>query len=223
MASYNELTHTQSSDINSMDPLYRWDTHFPERLSKLHLHQDNPSPVARRQRARRNRNASRFKTQPITFDEIKEVDEETKDSTAVTSSAVESGTLQGIKSELAAFSRSMDGLLPGNRREKTREPSTDSNKENNPCDPCRGATSQDSNGNILSAKSSEPRSPRLTTAETTTSTGFKVPAGLPTERVGNSNRRKSRKKTTGSKGIAEEATEDKQSGADSAKASASTT
>jgi hypothetical protein len=207
MDSYNELTHSQSSDINSMDPLYRWDTHFPERLSKLHLHQENPSPVARRQRCRRNRNASRFKTQPITFDEIKEVDEESNTAAAAAAAAAEADSFQGIKSELAAFSRSMDGLLPGNRREKTREPSTDSNKENNPsCDPCRGvaaAVRHDSKGNAATPpkKTAAERTQSLT-SDAVTSAGVRVPDGLPTERDSARNRRKSRKKS--SKGIAEE-------------------
>ena len=230
MASYNEITHTQSSDVNSMDPLYRWDTHFPERLSKLHLNQDNTSPTARRQRQRRNRNAARFKTQPITFDEIKEVDEESKESKDKDPTSPEvHDNIKGIKSEFAAFSRSMDGILPGSfpRREKTREPSTDSNKENNPsdlADHAKGTTEVPSASNVLSSKSpaatksnvSTPSASNTSTPAAITSqtidpvSGLKIPAGLPADRDAGRARRKQRKKN---KGIAEEAPDGDKNGA----------
>lgn len=113
-ANYDEASHTNPNvgDWNTLDPLYRWDTHFPERLSRLHMHdefttsqQSSPSAAsARRQRRNRSRNCARFKTQPITFDEIKEVDEE--------GTAVEEAK-KDLKTQFTAFSRSMDGLLPG--------------------------------------------------------------------------------------------------------------
>ncbi|KAI0207607.1 hypothetical protein LSAT2_007752 [Lamellibrachia satsuma] len=104
-ANYNEVTHSNvSGDINSLDPMFHWDTRFPERLSKLHLNSEYEPPVARRARRSRTRNAARYKTQPITFDEIKEVDEEPTS---------EDTDKAGLKNQFAAFSRSMDGLLPG--------------------------------------------------------------------------------------------------------------
>lgn len=104
-ANYNEVTHSNvSGDINSLDPMFHWDTRFPERLSKLHLNSEYEPPVTRRARRSRTRNAARYKTQPITFDEIKEVDEEP---------TTEETDKLGLKNQFAAFSRSMDGLLPG--------------------------------------------------------------------------------------------------------------
>ena len=60
--------------------------------------------MVRRARRSRTRNTARYKTQPITFDEIKEVDEEPTS---------EDAHKAGLKNQFAAFSRSMDGLLPG--------------------------------------------------------------------------------------------------------------
>ncbi|KAK2149602.1 hypothetical protein LSH36_445g02007 [Paralvinella palmiformis] len=108
---YNEVTHTNlpCNDVNGLDPMYHWDTHFPERLSKLHLSPEFSSPVARRSRKdRRTRNSARFKTQPITFDEIQEVDEETM----TVDDAAKLANKEGLKTQFTAFSRSMDGLMP---------------------------------------------------------------------------------------------------------------
>jgi hypothetical protein len=104
---YDEVTYglsssPSSSNWSSIDPLYKWDTHFPERYSRLELNPDYPLNVsATRKKRVRCRNAARFKTQPITFDEIKEVDDEEPDPNR-----------EGIKSQFQAFSRSMDGLVP---------------------------------------------------------------------------------------------------------------
>ena len=108
MAAYNELSHTTSAfDPEFIDPLYKWDTHFPERFTRLSLYYDTPESPVRRQKTRmRNRNTNRYKTQPVTFDEIKEVDEEPVP-------PVETENKDNLKSQFAAFSRSMDGLLPG--------------------------------------------------------------------------------------------------------------
>lgn len=118
---YNELTHTNQpcSDVNGLDPMYHWDTHFPERLSKLHMSPDFSSPVARRNRKdRRSRNASRFKTQPITFDEIQEVDEESMGMDEASKMA----NKEGLRTQFTAFSRSMDGLMPSLNYAKLKAP-----------------------------------------------------------------------------------------------------
>ncbi|XP_061193548.1 uncharacterized protein LOC133201766 isoform X2 [Saccostrea echinata] len=86
------------------DPLFHYETHFPERLSRLHLTPDlgPQSPQRRNRRTRSSRQDVRYKTQPVTFDEIQEVDEE---------NVHEEKPSEEIKS-MQAFSRSMDGLLP---------------------------------------------------------------------------------------------------------------
>ena len=112
---YNEVTNTTGpvggeGDVNGLDPMYHYDTHFPERMSRLHMAPEFPSPSARRSKGRmRNRNAARFKTQPITFDEIQEVDEEAAPSVSVN---IFEKTMEGLKYQFTAFSRSMDGILP---------------------------------------------------------------------------------------------------------------
>lgn len=89
------------------DPLFHFETHFPERLSRLHLNPEMCPPVqGRRSKRSRARHGIRYKTQPVTFDEITEVDEEG------TSATEENNNKDGIKSQFAAFSRSMDGLVP---------------------------------------------------------------------------------------------------------------
>lgn len=112
------------------DPMYNFDTHFPDRLSRLHLQGDlhAPSGSFRRKKGRAVRNGARYKTQPVTFDEIKEVDEEPA-ATSPGASAGEGNAKRGSSGErhvagpsgitgvhlmgqLQAFSRSMDGLLP---------------------------------------------------------------------------------------------------------------
>ncbi|XP_059165806.1 uncharacterized protein LOC131948282 [Physella acuta] len=96
-----------SPTAKAHDPMYNFDTHFPERLSRLHLHGDfNASGSFRKKKNRAQRSGARYKTQPVTFDEIKEVDEE-----PVSSTAAEQPPEQ-LKGQLQAFSRSMDGLLP---------------------------------------------------------------------------------------------------------------
>ncbi|XP_071135136.1 uncharacterized protein [Mytilus edulis] len=85
------------------DPLFHFETHFPERLSRLHLNPEFcpqvPSRASRRSRAQRK--CGRYKTQPITFDEITEVDEE---------NVQDEPNEDNIK-QLQEFSRSMDGLV----------------------------------------------------------------------------------------------------------------
>ncbi|XP_069133224.1 uncharacterized protein [Argopecten irradians] len=86
------------------DPLFHFETHFPERLSRLHLNPEfGPvSPHRKNKRSRAARQGVRYKTQPVTFDEITEVDEEN------TTNSEPEKTID----QLQAFSRSMDGLIP---------------------------------------------------------------------------------------------------------------
>lgn len=97
------------------DPLFHFETHFPERLSRLHLNPEfsggsgGGHPVHRKKKSRAARQGVRYKTQPITFDEIQEVDEdkiqeEDKDKT------------DGLKTQFTAFSKSMDGLVPKQKK-----------------------------------------------------------------------------------------------------------
>jgi len=99
------------------DPLFHFETHFPERLSRLHLNPEfsggggGSHPVHRKKKSRAARQGVRYKTQPITFDEIQEVDEEgikedDKDKT------------DGLKTQFTAFSKSMDGLVPKPKNKK---------------------------------------------------------------------------------------------------------
>jgi len=106
---YNEATHsivyTQdgASVCPGLDPMFHWEARFPERLSRLHLTSDMASvhpasicisPLSRRRQERRSRanraaavaagTSGRFRTQPITIDEIAEVDEDQVAQTAAT-------------------------------------------------------------------------------------------------------------------------------------------
>lgn len=88
------------------DPLFHFETHFPERLSRLHLNQPEVAshPVHRKnKKSRAARQGARYKTQPITFDEIQEVDED---------NIKEEDKVVELRTQFAAFSKSMDGLLP---------------------------------------------------------------------------------------------------------------
>ncbi|KAL3881873.1 hypothetical protein ACJMK2_028264 [Sinanodonta woodiana] len=92
------------------DPLFHFETHFPERLSRLHLNPElsHHVPVARRiRRSRANRQGARYKTQPVTFDEIQEVDEDNLKE----EDKVDGEKKSGLKGQFMAFSRSMDGLV----------------------------------------------------------------------------------------------------------------
>ncbi|XP_064610404.1 uncharacterized protein LOC135474749 [Liolophura sinensis] len=83
------------------DPLYHYETHFPEKVSLLHDNPEYPQPFSKRKK-QRPRSGLRYKTQPVTFDEIQEVDEEN----------LEESKKDGLKNQFQQFSRSMDGLLP---------------------------------------------------------------------------------------------------------------
>ncbi|OWF54819.1 hypothetical protein KP79_PYT06609 [Mizuhopecten yessoensis] len=99
------------------DPLFHFETHFPERLSRLHLNPEfGPvSPNRKNKRSRTARQGVRYKTQPVTFDEITEVDEETTPNTEP----------ENTLDQLQAFSRSMDGLLPKLPGKKTNNNNND--------------------------------------------------------------------------------------------------
>ena len=99
-----QLDTEEYVNVNSLDPLYKFDTHFPDRLGRYKISPETkaPSPSPRANKRGRDRNNARFKTQPITFDEIKEVDEDSVDDSK-----------EGLRHQFAAFSRSMDGLVPG--------------------------------------------------------------------------------------------------------------
>lgn len=88
------------------DPLFHFETHFPERLSRLHLNPEieKSHPAQRKyKKSRAARQGVRYKTQPITFDEIQEVDED---------NIKEEDKVDGLRNQFAAFSKSMDGLVP---------------------------------------------------------------------------------------------------------------
>ena len=88
------------------DPLFHFETHFPERLSRLHLNPEveKSHPAQRKyKRSRASRQGVRYKTQPVTFDEIQEVDED---------NIKEEDKVDGLRNQFAAFSKSMDGLVP---------------------------------------------------------------------------------------------------------------
>lgn len=87
------------------DPLFHFETHFPERLSRLHLNPEGEKHPAQRKykKSRAARQGVRYKTQPITFDEIQEVDED---------NIKEEDKTDGLRNQFAAFSKSMDGLVP---------------------------------------------------------------------------------------------------------------
>ena len=111
---YNEVTHTKRVDYSVLDPMYKWDVHFPDHISRLTINEDfhhNRSSSQKRRGGRsRARNTNRYKTQPITFDEIKEVDEE---KSFEKTDGADDKEKDGLKSQFTAFSRSMDGLVPG--------------------------------------------------------------------------------------------------------------
>lgn len=108
---------THQSDI--IDPMYNFDTHFPERLSRLHVHGDTFAPTQtnfRKKKTRANRNAARYKTQPVTFDEILEVDEEPNPAASQAAKDLDKRRSHDERlldmNKLQAFSKSLDGLVP---------------------------------------------------------------------------------------------------------------
>ncbi|KAF0288302.1 hypothetical protein FJT64_013289 [Amphibalanus amphitrite] len=69
-----------SSPLRSIDAVY------PEPLSRMHRLETHPNAYRRAVKKKMNR-TGRFRTQPVTFDEIKEVDEETVDEESAVSKA----------------------------------------------------------------------------------------------------------------------------------------
>lgn len=153
---YDEVTNTVylGESRENIDPMFHWDLHFPERVSRLRISPEFSSPVSRRQRRTRDRCAVRYKTQPITFDEITEVDE---DASGGGQSAVSGQAISGsgavappevqqevtpemkinFKKAMTGFSRSMDGLVlgggGGGGGGGSGKTGSGSDKENTPC------------------------------------------------------------------------------------------
>lgn len=153
---YDEVTNTVylGEARENIDPMFHWDLHFPERVSRLRISPEFSSPVSRRQRRTRDRCAVRYKTQPITFDEITEVDEDASGQSAVSGQAISgSGAVApevqqevtpemkiSFKKAMTGFSRSMDGLVLGGGGGGTGgggggsgKAGSGSDKENTPC------------------------------------------------------------------------------------------
>ena len=64
--------------LEELDPLYKFSTHYPDRFSLLDpalSPKTLDTKATRQSRINRRKNNPRYKTQPITFDEIKEVEE----------------------------------------------------------------------------------------------------------------------------------------------------
>lgn len=131
------------------DPLFHFETHFPERLSRLHLNPEveKSHPAQRKyKRSRASRQGVRYKTQPVTFDEIQEVDEDNiKDEDKV----------EGLRNQFAAFSKSMDGLVPKQKVRKDPDTIPEIVDDINIVETRQ--TKQNSSGNsVLSSESSAP-------------------------------------------------------------------
>lgn len=137
---YDEVTHSIYPPENP-DPMYHWDAHFPERLSRLHLSLEFSSPVFRRSRRAKERSTGRYKTQPITFDEITEVDEDSGTVQSSASAAAQApdkcreSKTTSFRHQIPGFSRSVDGLVASGYVLAKSGTSTGSDKENTPCDP----------------------------------------------------------------------------------------
>ena len=109
---YNELTHSAEYEVGSLDPMFYRVSRLPMRIEEAHpAHLPNRKS---RLRSRRERNAARFKTQPITFDEIKEVDEEPEENK------------DAMRAQLLEFSKSMEMLVrtPSYRANRTAKSAT---------------------------------------------------------------------------------------------------
>ncbi|XP_076444418.1 uncharacterized protein LOC143282650 [Babylonia areolata] len=105
-----------SSPSKMHDPMFQYETHFPERLSRLHLGNEfGHSGSFKKLRKTRQRTGIRYKTQPVTFDEITEVDEDPAPEEKGGEEGAGEGPARsgrGLMGQFQAFSRSMDGLLP---------------------------------------------------------------------------------------------------------------
>lgn len=177
---YDEVTNTvyQGESRENIDPMFHWDMHFPERISRLRLNAEFSSPASRRQRRPRDRCAARYKTQPITFDEITEVDEDT--SGAASGAVAAAAAVQpenpeitaemkiNFKNTMTGFSRSMDGLVAGGGQKKG---GTGSDKENTPCDGDRLSRPSDQPGEAEGPRPTDPTKDRVSSVECSRSIG----------------------------------------------------
>ena len=75
-AQYNELTHEKESWGHPDDPMYTWNSSFPEKFSRLRINELFGSPSHGPQRRGRVQARSRYRTQPVTFIEIQEAEDE---------------------------------------------------------------------------------------------------------------------------------------------------
>ena len=100
------------------DPLFHYETHFPESFQRLSIenNKDNTCKFRGSRRLRRQ-DGFRYKTQPITFDEITEIDEEAislMNETDLADERVSINRCMHISKaacNFEPFSRSIDGLM----------------------------------------------------------------------------------------------------------------
>ncbi|XP_052821579.1 putative uncharacterized protein DDB_G0284695 [Octopus bimaculoides] len=142
-----------------IDPLFHFETHFPERISKLHLNPEYPA-AHRRTKKPKCRAGARYKTQPITFDEIKEVDEENIE-------PPETQNKDNLRGQFQAFSRSMDGLVPKNSQTQGNNNNNNNNNNNTATTPLKPCLKKPQQNISPLARESHPRSRRERSASTT--------------------------------------------------------